>query len=81
MFGSQVPDKDLQKNVNRQLERGGLGSQCRIHATVKNGSVTLTGTLKYEAQRRPILKSIQGIAGVQRVNDQLQFIKTARTDA
>lgn len=81
MFGSQIPDKDLQKNVDRQLTRCALGAQCRVKALVKNGSVTLTGNLRYEAQRRPVLKAIQSIAGIQRVNDQLQYVKTARTDA
>lgn len=81
MFGSQIPDKDLQKSIDRQLTRCALGAQCRVMATVKNGSVTLTGKLKYEAQRRPVVKAIQSVAGVQRVNDQLQYVKTARSDA
>ena len=81
MFGSQIPDKDLQKSVDRQLTRCALGALCRVKALVKNGSVTLSGNLRYEAQRRPVLKAIQSIAGVQRVNDQLQYVKTARTDA
>ncbi|PQO33064.1 BON domain-containing protein [Blastopirellula marina] len=82
MFGNQVPDKDLQKLVNRTLERTGVGSQARINARVSSGTVMISGTIKYENQRRPILKAVQGVAGVQRVNDQMSCLpKPKRTDA
>ncbi|RCS40712.1 BON domain-containing protein [Bremerella cremea] len=82
MFGNQVPDKDLQKLVNRTLERTGVGSQAKIMARVNAGTVIVSGTIKYENQRRPILKAIQGVAGVQRVSDTMACApKAARTDA
>ena len=72
MFGSnQVSDKELLKTVNRRLTRGGGGS---VAATVQRGTVTLTGKLQYEAQRRPIMKVVSSIAGVRNVNDQLQLV-------
>jgi len=71
MFGnSAVADKALQKLVNRRLER--TGSQMRLTATVRQGTVTLTGALRYEKQRIPIMKAITGVSGVRQVVDRLQ---------
>ena len=73
MFGvNDTTDKSLQKSVARRLERSGAGSQSGLTATVQRGTVTLTGKLKYENQRLPILKAIRGVAGVRQVIDQLQ---------
>jgi osmotically-inducible protein OsmY len=73
MFGrSDVTDKALQKSVTRRLERSGAGSQSGLAARVQNGTVTLTGKLKYENQRIPIVKAMRGVSGVRQVVDQLQ---------
>lgn len=73
MFGqNQVPDRSLQKTVNQRLERTGTGAQSKVTATVQQGTVTLSGALQYENQRRPILKAVGNIAGVRRVVDQLK---------
>ena len=37
-----------------------------------DGSVTLSGNLKYENQRIPLLKALRGVAGVRNVLDQLK---------
>lgn len=68
----KTPDKNLLKNVNQKLIRSGSGSQCKINATISNGDVTLTGTIGYEYERRAILRSASGVAGVRRVIDQLR---------
>ncbi|QDU77719.1 BON domain protein [Bremerella volcania] len=82
MFGNQVSDKDLQRKVDRTMERTGVNSQAKVKARVVNGTVELSGALQYENQRRPILKVIRSIQGVQRVNDLMACPpKPKRTDA
>lgn len=73
MFGNEVPDKTLLKQVNQKLSRTGAGGQCRVSAAVGKGTVTLSGVLQYEAQRRPIVKTVSAVAGVRRVVDQMKF--------
>ncbi len=73
MFGrNEVSDKTLLKSVNQRLERTGTGSQSKVQARVQRGNVTLTGTLRYDNQRTPILKAVSSLAGVRQVIDQLQ---------
>ena len=72
-FGSQIPDKTIAKQVNQKLARSG-GSQSHVTTTVRNGDVTLTGTLQYEHARRSILNAANGISGVRRVIDQMRVI-------
>jgi len=75
MFGgNRTSDKELSKTVNKRLVRAGGGSQTRLAAAVQQGTVTLTGMLRYEAQRRPLLKAISAVPGVSRVIDQLQMM-------
>jgi hypothetical protein len=74
MFGQNGPtDKALLKSINQRLARG-TGSQTRTTAMVQSGTVTLSGTLRYEAQRAPIVKEVGRIAGVRRVVDQLKVM-------
>jgi osmotically-inducible protein OsmY len=73
MFGrNEVSDKELLKTVNRRLDRAGSGSQSKITASVRRGTVTLSGKLRYDNQRSPIVKAVQAVAGVRHVIDQLQ---------
>jgi osmotically-inducible protein OsmY len=65
---SQFSDKELQKAVASRLVRGGGGAAT---ASVQRGTVTVTGKLQYEAQRRQLLKLIGSISGVRSVIDQL----------
>ncbi len=69
MFGNQVPDKELTKNINKRLAR--IGAPTKVLAAVSRGTVTLTGPLKYENQRKQIVKAVNATAGVQQVIDQL----------
>jgi osmotically-inducible protein OsmY len=73
MFGrNEISDKTLLKSISQRLARTGT-SGTRITATVQQGTVTLSGKLLYEIQRSPIVKAVSRIAGVRRVNDQLQL--------
>ena len=72
MFGKNpAADKALQKLVDRRLQQSG-GSQLGIKAVVVNGSVTITGKLKFDNQRLPLMKSMRGVAGVKNLVDQVQ---------
>ncbi|HEY3394391.1 MAG TPA: BON domain-containing protein [Lacipirellulaceae bacterium] len=72
MFGGNASaDKALQKLVDRRLQRSD-GGGSGIRAVVMQGTVTLSGTLKYESQRIPLLKALRGVSGVRNVLDQLK---------
>jgi osmotically-inducible protein OsmY len=73
-----VPDKAILKKINQRLQRTGLGSGCRLSALVRNGQVTLSGSIQYEHQRRSALRAVNGVEGVRGVTDQLQV--PARTE-
>jgi osmotically-inducible protein OsmY len=66
-----MSDKSLLQKVNQRLARTGT-SQSRVVATVRNGEVTLSGTIQYETQRRSIVRAIGAVAEVSRVVDQLK---------
>jgi hypothetical protein len=66
-----APDKTLLKKVNQRLMRAGLGSHSRVTAAIRNGQVTLSGSIQYEHQRRTILRAASGVDGVSQVVDKL----------
>lgn len=71
MFGGdRASDKELLKSVNKRLMRGGGG---RLTAAVQQGTVTLSGDIQYEAQRRPLVRAVSSISGVRSVVDQLRL--------
>ncbi len=72
MFGrNPAADKALQKLVDRRLQQSG-GSQLGLKAVVVNGSVTVTGKLKFDNQRIPLMKAMRGVPGVKNLVDQVQ---------
>lgn len=71
-YQDRVPDKTIERKVTQRLARAGLGSQCKIKVVVRNGQVTMSGTLQYDVQRRAVLNSARGVAGVRNVVDQIQ---------
>jgi osmotically-inducible protein OsmY len=71
MFGgNDNSDKALQKLVDRKLQRS--GGVAGLKAVVMRGSVTLSGNLKYESQRIPLMKALRGVSGLRNVQDQLK---------
>ncbi len=70
---NRIPDRTLLQKINQRLMRTGLGSQSKIKLTIRNGDVTLAGTLQYENQRRPVLAAARGVEGVRTVIDNLQI--------
>jgi osmotically-inducible protein OsmY len=73
---NQIPDNDVLKRINSRLGRTGLGGQSSVRVVIRNGDVTITGSIQYDAQRRSVLNAIRGVSGVRRVMDQLQVKNT-----
>ncbi len=71
-FGNQIPDKTLLKNVERKLMQKCAGA-ARISATVRSGDATITGIIKNEHERRPIVRCVAAVQGIRRVVDQLRL--------
>ena len=67
---NELSDKELLKTVNSRLARAGTGS--KVTATISRGTVTLSGNLRYAAQRAPIMSVANSIAGVRQVIDRMQ---------
>ena len=70
-LGNQVPDKTLLRNVERKISRKIAGAN-HVSVAVRSGDVTISGTIRHEHERRPILSSVNSVPGVRRVLDQLQ---------
>ncbi|MBN2293936.1 MAG: BON domain-containing protein [Pirellulales bacterium] len=66
-------DKTILKKINQRLSRTSIGSQSQITATVRNGQVTLSGSIQYENQRRPAMRAANGVEGVSRIVDQIKL--------
>ena len=56
MLGNQISDQELSKNVNKRLVR--INAPPKVLAGVSRGTVTLSGQLKYENQRKQITKAV-----------------------
>ncbi len=74
-LGPKVKDEVLLQKVTVNLTKRGIRPPCRVNVSVRNGVVTLSGTLQYELQRKTAIKAAQEVPGVQRVIDQLQVPK------
>lgn len=71
-YENRIPDKTLLAKVNQRLSQCGTGSNVHVNVTIRNGTVTLSGMLEFDYQRRPILRAAQGVQGVRLVIDQLR---------
>lgn len=71
-FGSPIPDKTVLRSVTQALTTKSAGSGARITAVVSSGTVTLSGMLAQETQRRMILSAMGVISGVKRVIDTMK---------
>lgn len=77
-LGNSVPDKTLLRDINKKLLRA--GTQTKIVASVNCGCLTLTDTLQFEIQRRPILRAVNQVSGVRRLMDQMTMRPKKRSD-
>ena len=74
----KVPDSTILKKVNENLQRTGSGGQAKVQASVRNGEVSLSGSLQYEMQRSSMVKAANSVAGVRRVIDKMSVSVTKR---
>ncbi len=74
----EVADKTVLQKVNRRLGTTGTASSSHVTADVRKGEVTLSGTLQYENQRRPLIRATSTVEGVRRVIDRLRVVPKKR---
>ena len=71
-YESRIPDKTLLAKVNQRLSQCGIGSNVHVSVVIRNGTVTLSGMLDFDYQRKPLLRAAEGVQGVRLVLDQLR---------
>ncbi|MGZ8899008.1 MAG: BON domain-containing protein, partial [Limisphaerales bacterium] len=75
----QSSDQELAKQIKIALTTGSMGTTgviaenqlTKIDVQVQNGTVTLTGAVGSDDEKRTIQKQVSGMKGVQSVNNQL----------
>ena len=72
----KVPDHQIVQKVTTQLPRHGIRPPCNVRVHVRNGTVTLSGTIEFEMQRKAAIHAASGVNGVQRVIDQLTVMRS-----
>ena len=69
-----VSDRDIIQKVNQQLQSRGVRSPCRVTVMSQKATVTLSGKIQYDHQRRMAVQVTQRVDGVQRVVDRMEVI-------
>ena len=69
-FENRVPDRLLLQKVTQKLSRSS-GSTARVNVTVRNGVVTLAGTVDSSELKDRAMQLAQRVEGVRSVSDQL----------
>ena len=67
----KISDPMISQKVQEKLSSLGIRAPCRVTVASNKGNVTLTGSIQYEHQRQMAVHAIRGVAGVQRVVDQM----------
>lgn len=78
LYKSSVPDRVLLQTVTNKIAMRGIRLPCKIDVAVKNGDVTLSGTVQYAHQKGSAEQAIKGITGVRRVDNKLTVKPIAR---
>lgn len=73
---NQISDKSLLQSIQRKLVQKCGGA--KIVATVRSGHATVSGMIKNEHERKPIIRTISAIQGVSRVIDQMRVAERVR---
>ena len=71
---TKTVNADLDKGINNNLDAAlaANGYKSGIHHSVRNGVVTLTGTVDTESQRRQLQTIAQGVPNTQQVVNEIQ---------
>ncbi|NLS95037.1 MAG: BON domain-containing protein [Planctomycetaceae bacterium] len=72
----KVPDRMILQKVTTSLPRHGIRPPCNIRVSVHNGTVTLSGSLEFDLQRKAAVHAATGVNGVQRVVDQMTVLRS-----
>ncbi len=75
---SPVKDPVISQKAIQKLSSLGVRPPCRVIVVSNKGNVTLSGTIQYEHQRQMAVHGVRGIAGVQRVVDQMRVIPSRK---
>ena len=67
-------DQRVNEQVTRQLLNHGVRPPCNVVVSSRAGSITLSGQIEHEHQRRSAMRAAQNTPGVKRVTDQLQVM-------
>ena len=74
---ASVPDDtSIQAEIDKRLEKDATLSSLVITATVLNGKVTLTGTVKTEQLKHQVEKLVRTVKGVKAVDNQIVVMST-----
>src|SRR5260221_7421454 len=71
----QVSDDAIYDNVRRKLASDPIVKGGGLEVDVKQGAVTLRGTVEEQKQKDKAAKLAKGIAGVKSVDNQLQVVQ------
>ena len=69
-----VSDRATIQKVNQQLQSRGMRSPCHVTVASQRGTVTLSGKIQYDHQRRMAMQATQSVDGVQRVVDRMVLL-------
>lgn len=72
----KVPDRQIQQKVSAQLPRRGIRPPCDVHVSVHDGTVTLSGKLEFDLQRKAAVHAASAVNGVLRVVDQMAVMNS-----
>ena len=70
-LGHHITDAWILTGVKQKLARHWVGAETDLTVTVRNGEVTLVGTLAHERLRRLLVRIAGGVTGVRSVVDQM----------
>lgn len=77
-LGNQIPDKTLLTTVQRQLSKK-CPTSGKVSVDIKSGEATLSGTIRLEHERKPLMKCVSAVQGVSRVVDRIK-LEVRQTD-
>lgn len=64
-------DERLQHQLEQKLISHGMRPPCQLHVTVRDGVVTLTGTVQHDYQKRAAVHACRTQTGVRSVINQI----------
>ena len=65
-------DEHLQNQVEQKLLAHGIRPPCRVTVVVRNGVVTVSGTVQHDYQRSAVVHACRAMTGVKRIVNNVQ---------